>query len=653
MGGILPVRPGDPGQIGPYRIAGFLGEGGQGAVYLGLKPQRGEVAIKVLHARFAGNLKAKARFLREFDAARRVGGFCTAQVLETGNDQGSLYIVSEYIEGESLHEQIQREGPRNAVQLERLAVGTVTALSAIHRAGIVHRDFKPNNVLLSKDGPRVVDFGIARAVDELTANVSTTLAGTPSYMSPEQFASGRVTSASDIFSWAVTMVYAATGTPAFGAGTAPEVMFRIINNTPDLDQVAEPLRDLLARCLDKDPEARPEATELLLTLLGHDRSRFAAETTPNAVLAEGAAAAVALGDPVPVTQQEPRAGRRGFLIAGTGALITLVGGGGAFAAWRAVSGGDGGTPVQVLSGHNDSVNSVALGDLSGQPTILSGSSDRTLRVWNAVTGKQIGEPLGPHDGWIGAVAFGRIDGASVGLTACSDKKVRVWDLGTTRELLMVLSGHTGWVGTVVFGHLNGTPMAASSGGDRTVRVWDLLQHKQRGEPIKDFTNVVGALAIGMLDYKPMLATGDADGQLKLWDLDSHRPLGPALKGHIGQISAVVTGDLDGTTIAVSAGDDKTVRIWDLKRRTQLASLTGHTDKVHSLALGRLDGKSVVVSSGDDSTVRIWDLTQRRQIGQPLVGHRGHVWGLAIGPVNGHTVIVSSADDQTIRIWHPA
>ncbi|GAA1852313.1 serine/threonine-protein kinase [Actinomadura bangladeshensis] len=254
--------------LGGYRLVGVLGRGGQGVVHLGEAPDGAQVAVKVLHGGFAEDERAVRRFLREAESARRVAQFCTARVLDVGSSEGVAYIVSEYVPGKSLRELVVSEGPRDHGALERLAVSTLSALSAIHQAGIVHRDFKPNNVLMGPDGPRVIDFGIARAAEAASAS-SSGLIGTPAYMSPEQVAGKAVGPASDLFSWAATMVFAATGGNAFGGESPAACMWQVVHGEVDLPDLPQTMRDLVEAALAKDPERRPDATEALLAMLGH------------------------------------------------------------------------------------------------------------------------------------------------------------------------------------------------------------------------------------------------------------------------------------------------------------------------------------------------------------------------------------------------
>ncbi|MCQ0014697.1 serine/threonine-protein kinase [Actinomadura madurae] len=267
-----PLEPGDPRALGQYEVIGRLGAGGQGAVFLGKAPGGQYVAVKLLHAQMANDPAARARFTREVSAAQKVEPFCTARVLEADVHGDQPYVVSEFIDGPSLHDVVAHDGPRGAAELERLAIGTVTALAAIHEAGIVHRDFKPNNVMLASDGPRVVDFGIARTVNSQESAVTATgmVVGTPGYLAPEQLTGAPLTPAVDIFAWAATMVFAATGQSPFEADTLPVIINRILNEDPDLSALPPgPLRDLIGRCLSKDAGLRPPAPQLLLNLLGH------------------------------------------------------------------------------------------------------------------------------------------------------------------------------------------------------------------------------------------------------------------------------------------------------------------------------------------------------------------------------------------------
>jgi hypothetical protein len=267
---IQSLSPEDPRSLGPYELLGRLGRGSQGIVFLARDPASGaRVAVKLLPAYLDGDDAARSRFLREVEAAKRVARFCTAQVLDASVAGTRPYIVSEYIPGLSLAEVIRSDGPRAGGALDRIAINTATALGAIHHAGVVHRDFKAANVLLGPDGPVVIDFGVAKALGTVERQLTLTgqQLGTPAYMAPEQFKDDPVGPETDIFAWGATMVFAATGTLPFGDGSIASVMYRILNEAPDLGALHGPLRDLVAACLAKDPAARPTARQIVDRLM--------------------------------------------------------------------------------------------------------------------------------------------------------------------------------------------------------------------------------------------------------------------------------------------------------------------------------------------------------------------------------------------------
>ncbi|NRQ39507.1 protein kinase [Nonomuraea sp. NN258] len=297
MPSFAPLTPGDPQSLGGLGLLGRLGEGGQGVVYLAKDHSGTHVAVKWLRPEQSGDQVSIERFLREVQVAQQVAPFCTAAVLGTGLEQDRPYIISEFIEGSSLQRVVQEEGPRSGSTLHRLAIGTATALAAIHQAGIVHRDFKPANVILGADGPRVIDFGIARALNA-TSTISGMVVGTPAYMPPEQIMGHTVGSAADMFAWAATMVFAASGRAPFGSDTMPAVINRVLNQQPDLGALDGQLRDVVAACLTKDPALRPTAEQVIMRLLQNP--------VPNSgMLAQAAAAAGAAPPQGPPPQTHP------------------------------------------------------------------------------------------------------------------------------------------------------------------------------------------------------------------------------------------------------------------------------------------------------------------------------------------------------------
>jgi protein kinase-like protein len=247
----------DPRVIGEYRLRAQLGAGGMGRVYLGLSPAGRAVAVKVVHPELASDAAFLRRFSQEVAAARAVSGIYTAPVVASGLDQRPPWLATAFVPGPSLEQVVTEHGPLPEQALWPLLGGLVEALQAIHACGVVHRDLKPANVLLATDGPRVIDFGIARAADGTSLTAAGVVFGTPGYMSPEQAEGRGAGPASDVFALACVVAYGAAGIGPFGTGTAAAVLYRVVHSEPELSGVPPKLREVIAACLAKDPAARP------------------------------------------------------------------------------------------------------------------------------------------------------------------------------------------------------------------------------------------------------------------------------------------------------------------------------------------------------------------------------------------------------------
>ncbi|MFI6788707.1 WD40 repeat domain-containing serine/threonine protein kinase [Nonomuraea sp. NPDC050383] len=565
----------EPREIGGYRLLGGLGDGGQGSVYLGEDAGGRLVAVKVLHARLMGNDRATRRFLQECVIAGRVAAFCTARVIDSGLAAGRPYIVSEYVPGPSLRELVAEEGPRTGGALDRLAVGTVAALGAIHRAGIVHRDFKPANVLCGPDGPRVIDFGIAKGVEAATS--ASTVVGTPGYMAPEQIAGDPATPASDLFAWAATMAYAATGRTLFAGESIPAVMHRILTEQPDLSGVDEPLRSLLAACLDKRPAARPSAADALSALMeGGLMEGAQAEGEPvlERTLLEGTPFEGAAGrrhGPRGTSRDDgnspsgnppsgkPRAGRpragelragdpergqglvvsrRGRALAVGGLAVLVLGGVALGLTWNGSAPGSG--PVSAAStagrgrpdgpgvaeaygpasgvalGGREAV-ALAVGEMGGRAVVAAAREGEPVQVWDAATGRGLATAPETARG-VTSLAFAEVGGAPTVVWAARDGRVSRWTPALTPA---------GPTASPVAEEASG----ASAGAGGAVRAFTACTS---GRPQAAATAAVMAV-VGRAEG-PAVAVGCAGGMVRAWDLLSGRKSGLFLAGE-----AAITG----------------------------------------------------------------------------------------------------------------
>jgi serine/threonine protein kinase len=365
------LRPEDPRQIGPYWLEGRLGSGGMGNVYLGRSPGGRHVAIKVIRAELAEDPEFRARFAREVTSARKVSGIFTAEVVDADLHGPAPWLATSFVVGPTLADAVAARGPMLPAAVLKLAAGLAEGLVAIHSAGVVHRDLKPANVLLADDGPRLIDFGIARAMDYSALTLTGMVIGSPGFMSPEQ-AQGRETGPpSDIFSLGAVLAFAATGTGPFGGGSGPELLYRLVSGEPDTSGIPGEIRPLIGRCLAKDPRQRPTAAQLLAELSIAGPTAYtppAAPAYPPTEPAWPAAGPAAAPDvrqgaqeavrstrtaapppppaPPPPAPPQPRfaalpqppsvgRSRRGWYIAAAVAVMVIAAAAGAFVAWQA------------------------------------------------------------------------------------------------------------------------------------------------------------------------------------------------------------------------------------------------------------------------------------------------------------------------------
>ncbi|MEV6010482.1 serine/threonine-protein kinase [Streptomyces sp. NPDC051976] len=258
-----PLEEDDPAAVGNYRLTSRLGSGGMGKVYLSYTPGGRPVAVKVIRPELAEDADFRRRFRQEVLAAQRVQGLYTAPVVDSDAESARPWLATAYVPGPTLSSAVAEHGPLPVPTLLLLVAGIAEALQAVHAAGLVHRDLKPSNVILASDGPRVIDFGIARAADATALTDSGVTVGTPAFMSPEQAAGREIGPATDVFALGQVAAYAALGSPAYGEGPSHAVLYRIVHEEPDLSALPADLVPLVTACLAKDPAARPSLADIV------------------------------------------------------------------------------------------------------------------------------------------------------------------------------------------------------------------------------------------------------------------------------------------------------------------------------------------------------------------------------------------------------
>ncbi|WDZ91370.1 serine/threonine-protein kinase [Nocardiopsis sp. HUAS JQ3] len=317
----------DPARIGPYRPLRRLGSGGMGVVYAARDQGGALVAVKLIHPEYSADPEFRARFAREVELLRRVGGACAVPLLAADTEAERPWLVTPLVRGMTLSAYMRKNGPLGEQLLLGLAAGVAEALAQIHEVGIAHRDLKPANIVLSPEGPRVLDFGVARAIDQTALTRTGSVLGSPGWISPDHYRGAPASTADDIFAWGALVSYAATGRPPFGTGDPAAVAHRVISGEPDTEGFSGPLADLAARALSKEASERPTALELVSGVVAAGNPGRSYAPVESAAAAGGVMAAV-----VDHTWQGVQAApEREFAVApdrssgGSGRVLALVG----------------------------------------------------------------------------------------------------------------------------------------------------------------------------------------------------------------------------------------------------------------------------------------------------------------------------------------
>ncbi|MGW0515998.1 WD40 repeat domain-containing serine/threonine protein kinase [Crossiella sp. NPDC003009] len=629
-------------KVGRYRVLTELGQGGMGRVLLGSGPDGRLVALKLVHEQFTADEGFRARFRREVAASRAVSGAYTAPVIDADPEAPTPWLASAYVPGPSLQQTMDTVGALPEEALLRLAAGLATALIEIHRAELVHRDLKPANVLLTDDGLRVIDFGIARALRTSRGGTLTRAGGwigTPAYMSPEQAVGAPVTPASDMFSLGVVVAAAYLGASPFADTATALTLNKITHPDPDLTAVPEAIRRIIRPCLAEAPTDRPTPAELL-DMIGQIAP--AAQPWPAEVqrLIEQRRSTIAqLLDPaVEAPPATHRPSRRRWLRLGAVLATVLLVGVLVWTMWLSVP-----LPVAgVLTGASP-VRTVAFSP-DGR-TLAAVHEDSNVQLWDVASQQKISQVLDPFENRGLSHALFSPDGRSLLTAGILDHNAVVerWDLTTGQRIdqpVIVKQVDIAGGDRLLYNGLrfsgDGRILAIST--DQDLALWDLAGRKQIARLEADFTEFCADGRTVVLATEKSSANRH---NVELWDANSLQ-----FAGGLDTFTQLRTVALtsDNKTLLIGNGniqDSGSVTVWEPATRKKIASLSVR-GTMYTVA-GTPGGRRIAIRYNDDA-LRLWDVTSGEQIGSAIED----VENMKFSP-DGR-VLATVGKDSTVRLW---